>query len=183
LHLLLAMDARRSETAESHGGCRPLQLITADRLPLRASLARSAEPAAGLFGISQIALALVASRHRTFTNPLRDEWYVSSGPWLDWTERDALRLSAVTAGFLRTSACLSWRMWKARRDLRVPALVLLGTLDKLVDNQRVLARFVDGYGGPLRVVQLDFGPRHGQMMEEIRKFVLAHSGPKVRDAA
>ncbi len=37
----------------------------------------------------------------------------------------------------------------------MPLLVLLGTLDNMVDNQRVLSHVVCGYGGPIRAVQLE----------------------------
>jgi alpha-beta hydrolase superfamily lysophospholipase len=96
-----------------------------------------------------------ASPRTPFATPLRDEYFVSSAPWLDWIRRDARSLRSTTAGFLRSAGRLSCRARSAVPQLRIPMLVVLGKRDLLVDNAAIRRRFVARYPGPKELVEYD----------------------------
>jgi alpha-beta hydrolase superfamily lysophospholipase len=102
----------------------------------------------------KLSIALAASQTLVPT-PLRDEDFVSPGPWLDWIRRDPLALRSVTAGFLRSAQRLTRRMETAIPRLRVPLLVVLSRRDVLVENEAIRRSFVGSYAGPKRLLEYD----------------------------
>jgi alpha-beta hydrolase superfamily lysophospholipase len=98
---------------------------------------------------------LLAGRRTCFPTPLRDEDFVSEGPYLDWIRRDTLSLREVTAGFLRSANRLTRRMRAAIPRLRLPLLVVLSRRDVLVDNMAIRERFIARYAGPKQLVEYE----------------------------
>ncbi len=127
----------------------------------------------------------------TFATPLRDEYFISEGEWLDWIRNDPRSLRQVTAAFLKSANKLTSRMNKAARRLEVPLLVVLGTRDVMVENDEIREKFVARYPGPKRVVELDaehyvdFTEHQPTLAREVEEWVLAHSGgsPSTRRVA
>jgi alpha-beta hydrolase superfamily lysophospholipase len=103
---------------------------------------------------TRLAIAL-APAHTSFPVPLRDEDFVSDGPWLDWIRRDPHALRSVTAGFLRSTVSLERRMSHVLPRLRAPLLLVLSRRDALVDSRAARHTFATRYGGPLRVLEYD----------------------------
>lgn len=128
-------------------------------------------------------LQILFSRgQRTFATPLRDEYFISEGEWLEWIRNDPHSLRRVTASFLRSTGRLTSRMNKAARRLEVPLLVVLGSRDLMVKNDAIREKFVARYPGPKRVVEVDtehyvdFTEHQPTLAREVEEWVLAHSG-------
>jgi pimeloyl-ACP methyl ester carboxylesterase len=107
------------------------------------------------YGLWQKLSILLAASHRYVPTPLRDQDFVSAGPWLDWIRLDARSLLYVTAGFLRSANRLTRRMQAAIPRLRIPLLVVLSRRDVLVDNEAIRERFFAPYAGPKQLVEYD----------------------------
>jgi pimeloyl-ACP methyl ester carboxylesterase len=134
------------------------------------------------YGLGKRLQILLAPGKRTFATPLRDEYFVSEGEWLEWIREDPYSLREVTAAFLRSTGKLTSRMKKAAGRLEVPLLVVLGTRDLMVRNDAIRQKFVARYPGPKRVVELDtehyvdFTEHQPTLAREVEEWVLAHSG-------
>ena len=98
---------------------------------------------------------VVAGQHHRLPTPLHDELFVTSGAPLEWIRADPLSLREVTAGFLRATELLTLRMKYVAPRLDTPMLVVLGTHDAMVDNDRIRHGLVARYRGPVEVVELD----------------------------
>jgi len=106
-------------------------------------------------GFAQKLSILLAGPRTRFPTPLRDEYFVSAGPWLDWIRHDARSLRQTTASFLRSANRLTFWARAAIPRLRTPLLVILGSRDVLVDNAAIRRRFVARYAGPKALVEYD----------------------------
>jgi pimeloyl-ACP methyl ester carboxylesterase len=107
------------------------------------------------YGIgAKLHIALGGAR-AMFPTPLRDEYFVAGGPWLEWIRRDPLALRRVSAGFLRSAWRLKRRMWGVFPELRVPLLVVLGRRDVIVDNEGIRRSLLAGHAGPRRLLEYD----------------------------
>jgi len=124
---------------------------------------------------------LLSGAETRFPTPLEDELFVSSGPFLDWIRADALSLREVTAGFLRATQKITGRMEKAARTLETPMLVVLGSRDAMVINEKIRSDFVARYCGPIEVVELDsehyvdFTDRQPALAAAVTEWVRGHS--------
>ena len=134
------------------------------------------------YGLSERLKILLARGGRSFTTPLRDEYFISTGPWLEWIREDGHSLRRVTAAFLRSTGVLTARMKAAARRVDLPLLVVLGTRDLMVENDAIREKFVARYPGPVRVVELDtehyvdFSEHQPALAAEVEAWVLAHNG-------
>jgi pimeloyl-ACP methyl ester carboxylesterase len=130
------------------------------------------------YGPVQRAAILVAPPKTYFASPLRDEYFVSRGPWLEWIRADQLSLRRVTAGFLQATASLDFQMKQAAQTLTIPMLVILGSQDVMVRNDKIRCDFVQKYKGPSRVVELngehylEFTGSQPALVKEIRNWIL-----------
>ncbi|MBL9155766.1 MAG: alpha/beta fold hydrolase [Verrucomicrobiales bacterium] len=106
--------------------------------------------ALGRTGVLAGALAPVPLKLPT---PLRDELFISSGPWLEWIGRDHLSLREVTPRFLLAAGSMDKQMRAALGKIQTPMLVLLATDDAMVDNERIKERF-RRQPGPVRIETL-----------------------------
>jgi alpha-beta hydrolase superfamily lysophospholipase len=107
------------------------------------------------YRLGQKLSVLLAEAETYVPTPLQDEYFVSTGPWLDWIRRDAFSLRYVTAEFLRSANRLTRRMQAAIPRLRIPLLVVLSRRDVLVDNEAIRERFFAPYAGPKQLVEYD----------------------------
>ena len=107
------------------------------------------------YGLAQKLSILFAAPHTLYPTPLRDEYFVSAGPWLDWIRRDTCSLRHTTAAFLRSASRLTRWTRDAIPRLRIPLLVILGRRDLLVDNDAIRRRFFARYSGPKALVEYD----------------------------
>ena len=165
------LDAARVALRRELGASAPMH-VYANCFGARAALAYAAEhpgafasliltcPATHMSGRasyglgSKLRIALAPARE-AFPTPLRDEYFVSGGPWLEWIRRDPLALRSVSAGFLRSTARLTRRMWAAIPQLHAPLLVILARRDLMVDNGAIRRFFLASYRGPRRLVEHD----------------------------
>jgi len=128
---------------------------------------------------------LLARGQTRVPTPLRDDLFVSSGPFLDWIRADALSLRAFTASFLRTTEKLTLRMFRAWRRLELPVLVVLGRGDAMVRNDRIVRRFVRRYHGPIERLELDsehyvdFTDRQPELVAAVIDWVRAQSARRL----
>jgi alpha-beta hydrolase superfamily lysophospholipase len=109
----------------------------------------------GSYRLARKLAILFASPHTRFPTPLRDEYFVPAGPWLDWIRSDARSLRQTTAGFLRSANRLTRWARRAIPRLRIPMLVILGRRDALVDNDAIRRRFFARHPGPKQLVEYD----------------------------
>jgi alpha-beta hydrolase superfamily lysophospholipase len=136
------------------------------------------------YGTGKRLKILAAREDRTFATPLKDEYFVSEGEWLEWIQNDPYSLREVTAAFLKSTNKLTSRMNKAARRLEVPLLVVLGTRDLMVRNDAIREKFVARYPGPVKVVELDsehyvdFTEHQPTLAREVEEWVLTHSGDR-----
>ncbi len=119
----------------------------------------------------------LAPARTEFPTPLRDEYFVRGGPWLEWIRHDPLALRSVSAGFLRGAARLSRRMRDAIPRLQIPLLVVLARRDAIVDNRAIRCTFFASCPGPRRLLEhdvdhyIDFTGARWALAREIELFV------------
>ena len=124
---------------------------------------------------------LLSPRTRRMATPLKDEYFISKGPWLQWIENDPYALREVTAGFLKSSQRLTKRMNRAADTVTDPLLVVLGQRDMMVNNEKIKKRFVANYPGPVEVVEydeehyIDFTAARPEFARDLTAFLLKHS--------
>jgi len=87
--------------------------------------------------------------------PLKDEWFVSQGPALDWIRNDDLGLRQVTVGFLKAANSLTKTMQKNIYHMDIPLLVLTATQDVMVDSRAVKQELYIPYRGRKRLVEIE----------------------------
>ena len=125
---------------------------------------------------------LAAPGAETFATPLEDGLFVSRGPFLDWIRSDCHALREVTARFLRATQLLTRKMHRAARELEVPMLVILGSRDAMVINDKIKEEFVARYKGPIEVIELgaehyvDFTDQQPTLAGAVSRWVATHSG-------
>lgn len=69
--------------------------------------------------------------------PLSAAMYTNEPEYLQFLERDPLRLKEVTASFLIATLFLSWRARRACKSITLPVLIVQSGADQIVDTQRV----------------------------------------------
>lgn len=190
---LMDLDAARRALRSEIGASAPLHVL-ANCFGACATLAYAAEhpdafasliltsPATHMsrrasYGFGHKLRIALAPAHRCFATPLRDEYFVSEGPWLDWIRHDPLALRSVSAGFLRSAARLGRRMRDAIPRLRTPLLVILARRDAIVDNRAIRCAFLASCPGPRRLLEhdvdhyIDFTRARWELAREIELFV------------
>ncbi len=139
------------------------------------------------YGAGEKLKIVLSPGDRRFATPVEDELFVDAGPALEWIRADPLALREVTARFLRATARLTREMKRAARTLEIPALVVLGSRDAMVDNARIRADFVARYRGPVEVLELDaehyvdFTPRQRDLAAALATWIQQHTpadGPR-----
>jgi alpha-beta hydrolase superfamily lysophospholipase len=171
-------------------GSRAAFALAGAKLPEVASLAFAA-PSTDLrrqasFGLRAgfAAFAATPERPRWVPSPLRDEWFASEGPWLDWIRDDArsLSLRSVTGGFLRSAIELGREANRAAPEVsRLPLLLALARRDAIVDSARAKRRFQKSWAGELRVAEydsahlLDFGDEAEAYRATLATWIMAKS--------
>jgi alpha-beta hydrolase superfamily lysophospholipase len=129
------------------------------------------------YGLTSLLRIGLAPARTEFPTPLRDEYFVSAGPWLDWIRRDPLALRFVSAGFLRSAARLARRMRRAISELETPLLVILARRDAIVDNRAIRCTFLASCPGPRRLLEhdvehyIDFTSARWALAREVELFV------------
>ncbi len=98
-----------------------------------------------------VALSLAVGGRARFHLPIEPQMFTRTPRFLDYIERDPLRLQRVTARFLIASRGLD-RMIRARvQTLSVPVLLFLAGHDRIIDNARTRALLERLPPGRLRV--------------------------------
>ena len=69
--------------------------------------------------------------------PLSPAMYTNEPEYLQFLEKDPLRLKEVTASFLIANLFLSWRAKRAAKHILLPVLIVQSGADQIVDIQRV----------------------------------------------
>jgi alpha-beta hydrolase superfamily lysophospholipase len=168
---LLDLDAAHVALRRQLGAVAPVHVL-ANCFGARAALAYAAEhpgafaslvltaPATHMrarasYGLTAGLRIALSPARAPFPTPLRDEYFVREGPWLDWIRADALALRSVSAGFLRSASRLTRRMWSGLPRVRIPLFVILSRRDAIVDNEAIRRSFVARYPGPSRVLEYD----------------------------
>lgn len=86
--------------------------------------------------------------------PLKDSFFLSAGPWLEWIHADSLGVRKVTPRFLLAANKSTRAMYRSVRELQMPLFVLLASHDAMVENQAIRDRF-QSYQGPLKLQEFD----------------------------
>ncbi len=112
--------------------------------------------------------------------PLQDDWFVSSGPGLEWIQNDGLSLREITAGFLKVTKSLTTSMEKNIYKLPIPLLVVTAENDAMVDSDAVARDFKARYqSAPLKVVSLpgehslEFSSGPAAFVAEVQKWIFS----------
>ncbi len=69
--------------------------------------------------------------------PLAPSMYTSEPQYLNYLEKDPLRLKEVTTSFLIETQFLSWRAQRSAKSMMLPFLLLQAGDDQIVDIERV----------------------------------------------
>lgn len=115
-----------------------------------------------------------------FETPLRDEYFVSEGPWLDWVKGDRLGQRNFTAGFLRSINTLKTEAIDTHSTLLKPLLFLLASKDAIIDNKEAVEKYYSPYFGPKELKEFDaehflgFSAEHGAVEEVVAAWILDH---------
>lgn len=110
------------------------------------------------------------------STPLRNRFFVSSGPKLDWIDADQWDLHYVTPSFLTGARRLTKAMENSLEKLQTPLFVLLAESDAIVKNGSIRERF-GRYSGPLRIKELpsehmlEFGGSRKRYRQEVLTWV------------
>lgn len=123
--------------------------------------------------------------HTEYTrSKLRDEWFVPSGPWLDFIRQDKYALREATTGFYKSANGLTKQMNTAMSQLTIPMLFVVMDQDKMVDSRAVRANALQKYLGRKKLVQLpgphyvEFTPQQEALVYETVKWISLHSVSK-----
>ncbi|MEO5667815.1 MAG: alpha/beta fold hydrolase [Bdellovibrionota bacterium] len=121
---------------------------------------------------------MLKGSHESVATPLKDEWFVSSGPGLTWIKQDALGLHRVTVGLLKSVRGLTTIANRELPDMTMPLMIFTASRDKMVDGERVKRELYRPYRGEKRLRELDsehsleFGPARDRFVEETVRWVL-----------
>jgi len=104
--------------------------------------------------------------------PLKDRFFVSSGPWLEWIGRDSLGVRTVTPRFLLAAGKSTCAMYRSVDKIQLPLFVLLASHDAIVENKGIRDRF-RSYLGSLKMEEfpsehmLEFGESAGSYRQAV----------------
>jgi acylglycerol lipase len=73
---------------------------------------------------------------RTWPIPLTPKMFTSNPPYLDFIEKDPLRLTDATTSFYVQTYILGWRARRAPNHINIPTLVLQAGNDPIADNEK-----------------------------------------------
>lgn len=111
--------------------------------------------------------------------PLRDTYFVSSGPMLKWINDDSLSLRKVTLGFLKGASKLTKKMDEVKGQIKTPLFVMLASNDLVVENDKIIKEFYNPYLGPKQITvfdsehYLDFGKSRDLYHQAVRDWILS----------
>jgi alpha-beta hydrolase superfamily lysophospholipase len=69
--------------------------------------------------------------------PLKTEMFTDNQPYLDFIERDPLRLTEATTSFYAETFIMGWRARRAAKHVNLPTLLLQSEKDQIVDVSKV----------------------------------------------
>lgn len=87
--------------------------------------------------------------------PLQDEWFVGEGEGLDYIKSDELALRQVNTRFLKTARTLTKIMNKKITKLPIPLMIMVGSDDVMVENEKVKKRVFLRYHDVRKWVELE----------------------------
>jgi len=73
---------------------------------------------------------------RTWPIPITPSMFTTNQPYLDFIEKDPLRLTEATTAFYVQTAILGWRAKRAPKHISIPTLVLQAGNDQIADNEK-----------------------------------------------
>lgn len=89
-----------------------------------------------------IGLSSVFWRRRMINVPLSDPALFTAEPvWQEFIRQDPQSLRKASARMLMSSKLLSWPLMMAPKSIHVPSLLMLGGLDRIINNEKTLAYF------------------------------------------
>jgi alpha-beta hydrolase superfamily lysophospholipase len=131
-------------------------------------------------------LAIICSRlvapGKQFPIPLNDpDLFTATPQWRDFIRSDPLALRQATARFLVESVRLDRYLKEAGRDVKVPALLLLAGMDRIIRNERT-RNFVESFAHPDKMIltypsahhTLEFEPDHERFVGDLVRWLDAH---------
>lgn len=131
-----------------------------------------------------IAWARLVNPYRRFPTPLGDPALFTATPWRqEFIRDDPLSLREATARFLLESVRLDGYVRLAARKVRMPVLLLLAELDRIIDN-KATRRFVDRFPAADREVieyagahhTLEFEPAAKDFINDLHAWLERHIG-------
>lgn len=117
---------------------------------------------------------------KEFRVPLQDDYFISSGPYLEWIRDDSKShsLRKATRGLYTSARSLTKEMKRGLRELKLPCFVILGSRDVVVENDKIEEFFKGNYPGPLRLKtygcehMIEFGPAFDEYAGDVANWIL-----------
>lgn len=155
-------------------------LVTSPAVAMNPEADYSSADKAGIFARS--ALYMGQQDHLLYEpTPLKDEFFVTQGPWLDWIQDDALSLRHVTIQFLKSAKTLTEWMDQSIPRLKRPLLIMLASEDQVVVNEEIRKNLYLSYRGPKKLVEfpsdhyLDFDRSKDKYQRTVLDWINQHS--------
>jgi alpha-beta hydrolase superfamily lysophospholipase len=73
---------------------------------------------------------------RTWPIPITPSMFTTNPPYLEFIEKDPLRLTEATTSFFMQTYMLGWRAKRAAKHISIPTLVLQAGSDQIADNEK-----------------------------------------------
>jgi|GEM_PF-2205250 len=131
---------------------------------------------------------LVQSGHSVIETPLKDEWFVSSGPGLEWIRSDRMGLREVSVDLLKAVNGLTKVANREIYSMKTPMMIMTAKRDVMVDSDKVVRELYAPYEGVKRhrsfdsEHSLEFGPARDAFVAETVDW-LTGSGLRARKSA
>jgi alpha-beta hydrolase superfamily lysophospholipase len=141
----------------------------------------------GLVERIQILLARLFSSSKRFGIPLNEpKLFTASMRWQQFIAEDKLVLREATARFLLSSVLLDLRLRRARKKLKLPALLMLAGRDQIINNVRTRQRVRRFCRGDQHVIvypsaqhTLEFEVNRDEFIQDLLRW-LEYIDPEIR---
>ena len=123
---------------------------------------------------------LVIGQYGYTKTPLQDSYFISpSHPAYSEIQNDKLSLSLrfVSKDFLFAANRLDQKLMNAVPKAKIPLLIILGNKDKIVESNKIAARFKRDYKGPGKILtfnsehMIEFGESSQGFLESVKRWI------------
>ena len=130
-------------------------------------------------------LSILLNPDKSFKIPIDDTMFTANKKYLDYIDKDEGRLRFVKGRFLLELALLDRNLKKASSNIKLPVLLILAGIDRIIDTQKVNRWFekLPSTDKTIKIYKdyhhiLTFEEKAGEVMEDITDWIWMRSNVK-----